>query len=130
MYLDKENEFSDAQAVTATAISENVIDLGATNTLKDIGAGEEVWLVVRTRTAATDATSDATLAVSLESDSTADLATSPTTHFTTSALAFSAFSPAGPVLPAVRLPLGDYARDRKGVVGGQEGSEGLDIRGR
>src|SRR3546814_11166851 len=75
MYLDKENEFSDAQAVTATAISENVIDLGATNTLKDIGAGEEVWLVVRTRTAATDAPSGATLAVSLEPDSTAHMAT-------------------------------------------------------
>src|SRR3546814_12405973 len=108
MYLDKENEFSDAQAVTATAISENVIDLGATNTLKDIGAGEEVWLVVRTRTAATDATSDATLAVSLESDSTADLATSATTHFTTSALAFADLSPAGTVLAAVRLPPGEY----------------------
>src|SRR3546814_8736544 len=84
--------------------------MGETNTLKDIGAGEEVWLVVRTRTAATDATSDATLAVSLESDSTADLATSATTHFTTSALAFADFSPAGTVLAAVRLPLGEYER--------------------
>src|SRR3546814_20364115 len=54
--------------------------------------------------------SDATLAVSLESDSTADLATSATTHFTTSALAFADFSPAGTVLAAVRLPLGEYAR--------------------
>src|SRR3546814_19070666 len=110
MYLDKENEFSDAQAVTATAISENVIDLGATNTLKDIGAGEEVWLVVRTRTPATDATSDATPPVSLESDSKAHLATPPTTHFTPPALAFTAFSPAAPVLAALRPPLG--ASDR------------------
>src|SRR3546814_4366679 len=54
--------------------------------------------------------SDATLAVSLESDSTADLATSATTHFTTSALAFADFSPAGTVLAAVRLPLGEYER--------------------
>src|SRR3546814_4444646 len=52
----------------------------------------------------------ATLAVSLESDSTADLATSATTHFTTSALAFADFSPAGTVLAAVRLPLGEYER--------------------
>src|SRR3546814_6756028 len=54
--------------------------------------------------------SDATLAVSLESDSTADLATSATTHFTPSALAFADFSPAGTVLAAVRLPLGEYER--------------------
>src|SRR3546814_18908046 len=54
--------------------------------------------------------SDATLAVSLESDSTADLATSATTHFTTSALAFADFPPAGTVLAAVRMPLGDYER--------------------
>src|SRR3546814_20071671 len=96
MYLDKENEFSDAQAVTATAISENVIDLGATNTLKDIGAGEEVWQVVRTRTAATDATSDATLAVSLESARTAYLAHPATTHPTPRPPASPHYPPPGP----------------------------------
>lgn len=110
MILDKENEFSDGQAVTATAISTNVIDLGATNTLKDVGAGEPVYLVVQTIVAATDASSDATLAVTLESDSTADLATSATVHFTTGTLAFAAFSPAGTVLAAVRLPIGSYER--------------------
>lgn len=110
MYLDAQNEFSDAQAVTATAISTNVIDLGPENTLKDIGAGEPIWLVVLTQTTATDASSDATLAVTLESDSTANLATSPTTHYTTGALAFSAFAPAGSVLAIVRLPVGLYER--------------------
>ena len=110
MYLDAKNEFSDAQAVTSTAISTNVIDLGATNTLKDIGVGEDVWLVVLTQTAATDSGSDATLAVTLESDSTANLATSATVHYSTGALAFAAFSPAGTVLAAVRLPSGSYER--------------------
>jgi len=110
MYLDAKNEFSDAQAVTSTAISTNVIDLGATNTLKDIGVGEDVWLVVLTQTAATDSGSDATLAVTLESDSTANLATSATVHYSTGALAFAAFSPAGAVLAAVRLPSGSYER--------------------
>src|SRR3546814_11399807 len=103
MYLDKENEFSDAQAVTATAISENVIDLGATNTLKDIGAGEEVWLVVRTSTAATAATSDATLAVPPASDRPAHPATSATTHLPPSALPFAHSSPAG-TAPAADPP--------------------------
>ena len=110
MYLDAKNEFSDAQAVTSTAISTNVIDLGATNTLKDVGVGEDVWLVVLTQTAATDSGSDATLTVTLESDSTANLATSATVHYSTGALAFAAFSPAGTVLAAVRLPSGSYER--------------------
>jgi hypothetical protein len=114
MYLDSRLEFSDGQAVTATAISTNVVDLisnaSGRNPLRDIGTGEDVYLVVITRTAATDAGNDATLAVSLESDSTENLATSPTVHFTTGALAFAAFSPAGTVVAMVKLPAGSYER--------------------
>lgn len=116
MILDKFLEFSDAQAVTATAISANVVDtypLGngvGTNTVRDIGNGETVYLVVRTLTAATDVGSDATLAVTLESDSTVDLATSPTVHFSTGALAFAAFSPAGTEIARIALPGGNYER--------------------
>jgi len=114
MYVDKQAEFSDAQAVTATAISTNVMDLisnsSGLNPLRDIGTGQDVYLVVSTQTAATDTSSDATLTVSLESDSTVDLATSATVHFTTGALAFAAFSPVGTVLIAVKLPMGEYER--------------------
>lgn len=114
MYIDKQAEFSDAQAVTSTAISTNVMDLisntSGKNPLRDIGTGQDVYLVVITQTEATDSGSDATLTVSLESDSTENLATSPTVHFTTGALAFAAFSPAGSVLAAVKLPKGDYER--------------------
>jgi hypothetical protein len=110
MYLDAKNEFSDAQAVTATTISTNVVDLGATNTLKDLGIGEDVYLIVLTQTACTDASSDATLTLTLESDSVANLATSPTVHYTTGALAFAAYSAAGSVVAAIRLPSGNYER--------------------
>lgn len=117
MYIDKQAEFSDAQAVTSTAISTNVIDLYAgtganavNNTLRDIGTGQGVYLVVLTQTAATDVSSDATLTVSLESDSVVGLDSSATLHFSTGAMAFSAFSPAGSVLAAVRLPAGAYER--------------------
>lgn len=84
-YIDAELEFSDGQAVTATAISENVVDLGATPTLRDIGAGEPMWLVVNVGTAFT-AAGAATLTITLESDSTADLATSATTHWTSATI--------------------------------------------
>lgn len=114
MYLDKQLEFSDGQAVTATAISTNVVDLisnsSGKNPLRDIGTGQDMYLVVITRTAATDTSSDATLTVSLESDSTENLATSATVHFSTGTLAFAGFSAAGTVLAAVKLPKGEYER--------------------
>lgn len=108
MILDRENEFSDAQAVTSTAISTNVIDLGDDAVTRNIGDG--IYLVVQTDTAATDVSSDATLTVTLESDSTSNLATSPTVHFSTGALAFAAFSPAGTMIAQVMLPRGEYER--------------------
>lgn len=116
MIMDKQLEFSDAQAVTSTAISTNVVDLAplgngvGTNTLRDLGAGEPMWLIVRTLAAATDSGSDATLTVTLESDSTENLATSATVHYSTGALAFATFSPAGTELVRVRLPGGSYER--------------------
>lgn len=114
MYLDKQAEFSDSQAVTATAISTNVMDLvsneSGKNLVRDIGTGQDVYLVVVTAVAATDTGSDATLAVTLESDSAAGLATAPVVHFSTGALAFATFSPAGTVLAAVKLPRGEYKR--------------------
>lgn len=110
MYLDAKNEFSDAQAVTSTAISSNVIDLGSVNTTKDIGLGEPLWLIVSTQTAATDSGSDATLTVTLESAADAGLTSGPVVHYTTGALAFATFSPAGTTLVAIRLPSADYKR--------------------
>lgn len=112
MILDYYNEFSDAQAVTSTAISTNVIDLGPTtdNATRDLGTGEPIYLVVQTNTACTDSGSDATLTVSLETDTAAGLNSAAVVHYTTGALAFAAFSPAGTVLAFVRLPAGDYKR--------------------
>lgn len=112
MILDALMEFSDAQAVTATAISTNVMDLGPVtdNTTRDIGTGEPLYLVVQTAVACTDTGSDATLTVTLESDSDAGLSTSPTVHYSTGALAFATFSPAGKVVAMVRLPAGEYER--------------------
>lgn len=116
MIMDKFLEFSDAQAVTATAISTNVVDLFplgndiGTNTVRDIGTGENIHLVVITHSNVTDTGSDATLNVTLESDSTENLATSPTVHFSTGARAFASYATAGTVIANVKLPAGDYER--------------------
>lgn len=121
MYIDKNLEFSDAQAVTSTAISANVVDTltiaeaaGSTgiveNTTQDLGQSGELYLVVITHTAATDTGSDATLTITLESDSTADLATSATVHYSSGAIAFANFATAGTRLVTVCLPHGLYER--------------------
>jgi hypothetical protein len=111
MILDKFLEFSDAQAVTTTAISQNVVDLYPLggNTTRDLGNGENVYLIVRTLTAATDTGNDATLTVTFES-SAAEGLTAPTVHFSTGALAFAAYSPAGTEIARLKLPGGNYQR--------------------
>jgi len=112
MIMDKFLEFSDAQAVTSTAISTNVVDTypQGGNTVRDIGTGENIHLVVITQANATDSGSDATLTVTLESDSTENLATSATVHFSTGAIAFAGFATSGTVLANVKLPAGNYER--------------------
>ncbi len=120
-YVDSQFEFSDAQAVTATAISTNVYDLfsmgvggGSTdvspNTRIDIGAGEDIYVIVNTVTAATDTGSDATLLVEVVTADDAALTTNAQTVLATSALAFAAFSPAGTNLLKAKLPLFPYRR--------------------
>jgi hypothetical protein len=102
MITDQELTLSDAQAVTAAAASTNVIDLGpldAGNTTRDIGIGEEMWLVLTCTTAMTDAGSDSTLAVTMETDNN-EAFSSPTTIWT--AYTFAAVSPAG---RQTKLPL-------------------------
>lgn len=102
MILDERTEFSDALAVTASAISD-VIDLGATPTLRAIGNDQPLYLVISTDTSAT-AAGAATVTFSLESDSTADLATSATVHYSTAAIG-KATLVAGYQVVAIPLPI-------------------------
>lgn len=107
MILDKTNEFSDSQAVTATAISTNVIDInpGGANSTVDIGNGEDVQLVIQVDTAAT-ADGAATVTFSLESSAAAGL-TSATVHWTSAAIGKAALTK-GAEVARVKLPAGDY----------------------
>lgn len=77
--------FSDAQAITAAAGSDNTIDQGIA---RDIGTGEDLYVVVSVDVAFTDSGSDSTLAVALEGDSTTTFTPDGTvTLFTIPALA-------------------------------------------
>lgn len=108
MILDKQAEFADAAAVTTSAVLTNVMDLGDDVTLRNIGGPGAAYLVILVDTAAT-AAGAATVTFSLESDSTADLATSATVHHSTAAIG-KATLVAGYAATVVQLPFGQYER--------------------
>lgn len=66
MITDKQLEFASAQAVTAQAVSTNVVDLKKAGI--DIGAGENVYVHVNCDVAMTDSGSDSTITAELVTD--------------------------------------------------------------
>jgi hypothetical protein len=114
--LDERTEFADAFSVAvaaSTIIVGDVIDLvGAATPLGfDIGNGEQVYLVIQTETEIVTGGVAGTIQFRLTSDSTANLATSPTTHFETKAFVTDDSAAndnelnAGGIIAAVALPL-------------------------
>jgi hypothetical protein len=101
-----------ADAITATAISTNVIDLrqAATPTTADEGiiGAPDMWLIVQAVQAFT-AAGAATLTITLESDSAVGLATTPAVHYSTAAIPKATLI-AGYVAVRTKLPSGDYQR--------------------
>ena len=65
MWIDKLNRFSNLQALTATAASTDILDLGAD---RDVGNGEPIELVIVVGTALTSAGAS-TLVAALQTDS-------------------------------------------------------------
>ena len=121
MLIDSQLQFSDAQAVTATAISANVLDTqtlqaGAgtnigPNASVNFGIGDgELYLVVQTKVACTDVGSDATLAVTLETATDVGLTAGVVVLATSPTLAFAAYSAAGSSVFVTKMPIGSYKR--------------------
>ena len=65
MIMDGQLQFSDAQTITASAASSNYYDMGA---VRNIGVGEDLYLVFIVTTAFTDSGSDSTVTPSLQTD--------------------------------------------------------------
>lgn len=109
MIIDALLEFSDAQAVTATAISTNVADRGAQaildNPTQDLGTGEDVYFVVNVGTAFAGLTS---LQADFVSDTAVGLATAPVVHLSTGAVPLATLT--GGIVFAAKLPAGSYKR--------------------
>ena len=102
MILDKELMMSEAQVVTATAASTNVIDLGARLGL-DPGLSDDLWLQIRVDTRAT-ASGSATVTFELQTDD--DEAFGSATTLWTSTAIGKATLVAGYNVVRMRLPLG------------------------
>ena len=120
MFLDLQTVFSGAvsaagvttgQAITATALSTNVLDTrnAATPVLADENLGEHAWFLVQAQTAAAGGDAAKTLTITLESDSAVGFATTPVVHFASAAILGSAIT-AGAVLVRTLLPSADYQR--------------------
>ena len=113
MIIDKRTEFCSATALNTgapgTYLIGNQIDLG---TARDVGVGEELYLVITVDTPPTSAGA-ATAQFTLASDDTASIATNGTAsvHFQTKAFTIAEMT-AGAVLAAVALPTEGVAYER------------------
>ncbi len=102
------------QPITATAISQNVLDrsgnLALFPTLADEGlSGPEAWLVVQVQTAANGADAAKTLTTTLESALDAGLSSSPVVHLTAPVLTGAQLT-IGATILRTQLPSDNYKK--------------------
>ena len=111
MLLDKLCQLDAAHAYTATAVSTNVIDLGpvTSNTLRDLGAGEPLYLSILITTTVAASGGASTTVFTLESDDNTSLS-SATTHWTGPSIAKATLVAGYWYAKAIPLPAGDYQR--------------------
>ncbi len=109
MLLDAQLEFSDSQAVTVDAISANVVDTlpmtSNPNTTQNLGGEGALYFCFQVDVSFATMVS---MIITLESDSTADLATAPVVHFNSGAI-LTATLVAGYQF-YVPLPIAQYKR--------------------
>lgn len=101
MILDELLQLSDSQAETSTAISDNIIDLGAVD--RNIGTGEPMAVVFNVEVAALVSDTDETYVFTVEVDSAA---TMDTAEKAIASISFSAAADPYPALPASLLAAG------------------------
>lgn len=104
MIIDAQTRFSNAQAITSTAASTNLIDLGA---IRNLGVGQNLYVVVQVTTAMADSSSNSTIAVTTETDDNAGF-TNATTGQTIGT--FAAVSAVGTTIVGQLYP--DRANER------------------
>lgn len=99
MILDAQNLFDDNAEHLTTEASDNYIDLKATN--RDLGAGENIYVVAIVDTAFTDGSSNSTMTLTLETDDNTSFSSATTAQTLGT---FAALSAAGSKLIARLQP--------------------------
>lgn len=99
MIFDNQSLLSDAQAITVTAASTNVLDLGpiATGITRDIGKGKPIPLLIQVVEQFT-AVGAATLTVALQVDDNSGFASAKTV-WTSAAIALADLAPGDVIIP-------------------------------
>jgi hypothetical protein len=100
MFIDSQHLFSDGQALTATAASTNIIDIGIARNLFD---GEPLCVVLVPTVSADITTGDETYAVALQSCASSGFGSSVTTHVSATIAAALLAASSKYVLP---IPIG------------------------
>ena len=105
MFVDKQAEFSNSQAITAAAISTNQYDNGGA-AIRDLGGAlQGIFLVVQVDVAFSGGAATG-LTVTLESDSVSGLSASPTVHYSSGVIPVASLTPG--TLLVIPLPVGEY----------------------
>lgn len=86
MIIDAQLLFSDAQALTGTAVSTNIIDLGSD---RNIGIGEPLAVVIVVDVALDRTTADETYAVTIQADDNSGFSSAATVSGPTSLLTYA-----------------------------------------
>src|SRR5581483_4988378 len=73
MYLDRLGLFSDAQALTASALSTNVVDFTNVTPKRQVGAGKPLWVIFSIGVAADFTTGDETYQFDLYTSAAANM---------------------------------------------------------
>jgi hypothetical protein len=103
MILDKENMLSYKQAITVTANSTNVIDLGANHWVKASGHDQPIPMMLAIDEPFTDAGSDATLRIQVQSSNAEAFGSGVRTHYDRT-LAFAEIIQTGRIDHGINLP--------------------------
>lgn len=108
MLLDTLCQLDSAHVYTAAAVSTNVMDLGpvTSNTTRDLGAGEPLYLSILITTTVTD---NVSTVFTLESDDNTSLS-SATTHWTGNTVLVASLVAGYWYAKAVPIPAGAYQR--------------------
>jgi hypothetical protein len=114
MIMDRTALFSDAQAITATTASTNIVDLGATGTVfgaaaalsRDIGKGTDIPLAIRVTESFNNLTS-LTIGVEVATDAAF---TSPVSVFTSPAYSLANLAAGAKYLLPDTVPVGTNLR--------------------